>query len=600
MKTINCRNIYQGNSLVPFSFSKKAMNEPQYKLSVCANKLAISPKKYLEYLQLVDESPIAGPLDKTQFIKESTHRKVESLFVQKTEPVNEVNEEKDLKKVIHQMEKKLKKDFSVSKKRNLSGFYTPAKIKEWEIIVKEVNKQVETIHFIDKKIGTEIININFFRYYKFLFNPEQKIPVLKIKKHPRYGMELYLELPINQEEKNSGVKSFKKTRFRITSDLNNLSNPEDVYSYAFRLIVSVFLKIKAGYFLKHAPMQRSMKFIEVENLPIGKHFLIPTLYVYLEHFKSVNSITEGMYSIIKSDLNTLTKFINKLPRRLQFDLNELEHNVKFLQFDRIFANKFLEFLQSDTDTKTGKPITGTTKRNIFSSMGNLVNKIIKMRADLQNPNYTNPFLKHEIKKSLSETHITYTLDQLNELEEALEENNETQLLLFVNFLYHTGIRPIEAKRLKIKHLDNLDEGLYLPANITKNGLPRTVPVNDYLLEVLYENNVSSFAKEDYLFSSCEGIGPQHAGKNFFSRKFKLIRDKCPNLTAFHTLYSLRHTFAFEYMKQAKTDKKFEARSIELMDILGHAKFDTTQKYLKGFGRDFSKTSNVKGMKHWKK
>lgn len=55
-------------------------------------------------------------------MKESVHRKVEKLFEKQTEPVNEVDTEKDFKQVLHKIEGKLKKDFTSTKKETLRNF----------------------------------------------------------------------------------------------------------------------------------------------------------------------------------------------------------------------------------------------------------------------------------------------------------------------------------------------------------------------------------------------------------------------------------------------------------------------------------------------
>ncbi|HKC67520.1 MAG TPA: hypothetical protein VKG26_04770, partial [Bacteroidia bacterium] len=381
MNTTISRSINYGNKLMPFFFTGGTMSEQQHKLRDCAKKLSITPERYLDYLEYVNEHPIVGPIGKTLFVKENVHRKVEKLFDKQTEPVNEVNDEKDFKLVQHQIEKKLRKDFTISNKRNTAKFYSPAKVKEWESLVQEINKYFRDIHFIDEKLGIETIYAGFLKHYKFNYDPLQKIPVLRFKKHSRYGHELYLEFFINQDLKTDGVKNLKRKIFRVSGDLNNISDAESLYTYVIRFAFSIFLKIKAGYYVTYTPNVRSMKFSEIEKLPIGKHYLIPTLYAYLEHFYEKRTYKKGQYDTIKSDLNTLVKYIHKLPRKLPIDLTKLEHTVKFLDFDKVSGIKFLEYLQINKDTKTGEPIVGITIKNIFSSLGNLMNKVKEYRND---------------------------------------------------------------------------------------------------------------------------------------------------------------------------------------------------------------------------
>lgn len=469
---------------------------------------------------------------------------------------------------------------------------------EWESIVEEINKFFRDIHFIDEKLGVEMFYAGHLKHYKFKYDPLQKLPALRFKKHPRYGYELYLEFFINQDLQQDGVKTLIRKRLRISGDLNNIANSEQLHSYAIRLAFSVYLKIKAGYYIKYIPNIKSMKFSEVEKLTIGKHFLIPTLHSYLEHFYEVRSIKKGLYGTIKSDLNTLTKFIYKLPRRLPVDLTKLDHSVKFLEFDRIYAIKFKEYLQSNKDTKSGEVISGITVKNIFSSLVNLVNKICEKRGDLQRMSYINPFSRPNIEKSKPKMHVTLTPKQLKNLGSIMKETGDTQLLLFVDFLYLTGIRPIEAKRLRVKHLVDFRNALNLTADITKNGLPRSIPTNNYFHSLIKAMNLEAYPEDYFLFSRNGGVGLVKTGQNYFSRKFKEIRLKCKDITPLHTLYSYRHTFALNFMMEPQKGQSNENRRFELMKRLGHSEFETTQKYLRGLPEELVGKSSWKGMKHW--
>jgi integrase len=95
------------------------------------------------------------------------------------------------------------------------------------------------------------------------------------------------------------------------------------------------------------------------------------------------------------------------------------------------------------------------------------------------------------------------------------------------------------------------------------------------------------------------IGEIPTGKNYFSRKFKEIRLKCDDLTPFYTLYSYRHTFALNFMMEPLENENNEDKRFELMGVLGHSKFETTEIYLKGFPKELVSKSKWQGMKHWR-
>lgn len=75
-----------------------------------------------------------------------------------------------------------------------------------------------------------------------------------------------------------------------------------------------------------------------------------------------------------------------------------------------------------------------------------------------------------------------TLEQYNRLLTALDTSYRGHSGLAVRFLAHTGLRINEARHLRWEHVR--DDHIYCPANVTKNGRPRCVPIIKGMEEVL--------------------------------------------------------------------------------------------------------------------
>ncbi len=75
-----------------------------------------------------------------------------------------------------------------------------------------------------------------------------------------------------------------------------------------------------------------------------------------------------------------------------------------------------------------------------------------------------------------------TLEQYNRLLTALDTSYRGHSGLAVRFLAHTGLRINEAGHLRWEHVR--DDHIYCPANVTKNGRPRCVPIIKGMEEVL--------------------------------------------------------------------------------------------------------------------
>ena len=582
--------IYQG---------KAVMDDNRYQLRKCAKKLDITPKQYMELVKLVGEQ--LYHFKNKYFVSEIIHKKVHAFFNRRVEPVRVVNEDEDMGQAIAQICNVLKKDIEINQQRNSARFYTEKNIEKWQSTISRVNSYFQRNPNLDAENKTEESEGNSsFRKWKYTYR--DKIPMLKMKERKdfAYGWELYIEFYCNQKKKDNGGESIEKIRHRIFCDLNFISNTAGLFIYALRLIHSIQLKINDGYCLQYIPSKSPKNFADFANTPIDNLFFIPTLYKYVEQFKTDNELSNELYGSMKSDLNTLTRFIYGLPRMGKIDFSNLKHEVLFLNFNRRFAERFIVYLRTEPYTRSKKPICTTTIGNIFNNLRNLTNRVIKKRDDLSALSYDNPFSKQEIEKSPAQMHEFYETKQLKEIEKAILKSKNTQLYYFTKFLYYTGLRKVEAQRLHLKYVDlkGKDPSINLVSTITKNNQPRTIRITPNLKLLLLEMGLDKYPNNYFLFSSKGKPGEKEVSRNYFTKQFAKIRLKCPSLTFKNSLYSFRHTYARRFMMEAVNPKQKEVRQNQLRENLGHSSIVQTERYLRNIGAWFVGHRSFKGVPKW--
>ncbi len=134
----------------------------------------------------------------------------------------------------------------------------------------------------------------------------------------------------------------------------------------------------------------------------------------------------------------------------------------------------------------------------------------------------------------------------------------------------TGMRPAEVARLTI---DDVDFGMgCFKVRKTKTGQPRVIPINETILKPLeqFTQGVVGQTPETLLFprlahpNTPVGIG---AWEENFNRRKAQMNLRREGIVA----YSLRHSFPSRIIKTSSIK--------DVMDLMGHKKITTTEKYL---------------------
>ncbi|WP_395074783.1 tyrosine-type recombinase/integrase [Flavobacterium sp.] len=185
--------------------------------------------------------------------------------------------------------------------------------------------------------------------------------------------------------------------------------------------------------------------------------------------------------------------------------------------------------------------------------------------------------KINVLNSTPKRNKTYTSKQEVDILEYLIEN-DTLLLLFIQFISYNHLRPVEVVRLKVKDINIADKLIFVRA---KNKAVKMKILPEILLKEMPE--LDKLDPETYLFTP-KGIGfewetSEMSKRAYFGERFRKVKDSL-KLGEEYGLYSFRHTFITKLYKEIiKNSTPFEAKS-KLMLITGHTTMTALEKYLR--------------------
>lgn len=191
----------------------------------------------------------------------------------------------------------------------------------------------------------------------------------------------------------------------------------------------------------------------------------------------------------------------------------------------------------------------------------MLSSVFRLAVDLEYRE-ANPCRKIKPYKAISQRTRVLQPNEVEKLLNALTGTSE-KLHAVVLLLLHTGMRLGEGLALRWNWID-LDKGeIILPAEITKTGKPRALPLNEKALAVLTS-----------LHSEAHAAGKVFTGEGFSKGHVsKLIAETCdrigmPDVSA----HTLRHTFATWLIEKG-------ANPLHIKELLGHTTLKMAQRYM---------------------
>lgn len=241
-----------------------------------------------------------------------------------------------------------------------------------------------------------------------------------------------------------------------------------------------------------------------------------------------------------------------------------------------FENRYITTVNKKTvTTYLNTVLTSTSPRNRNNTRANLSMFFATLE---DNEIVTDNFIKKiNVLKSTPERNKTFSTEQEKNILEYLLEN-DTLLLLFIQFVSFNHLRPIEVVRLKIKDINIKDRLIYVRA---KNQPVKTKIIPEILLNKIPE--LDKFDKESFLFTP-KGIGfdwttNETDKRGYFGDRFKKVKDSL-KLSKDYGLYSFRHTFITKLYKELVINSTPNEAKSKLMLITGHTTMSALEKYLR--------------------
>lgn len=168
--------------------------------------------------------------------------------------------------------------------------------------------------------------------------------------------------------------------------------------------------------------------------------------------------------------------------------------------------------------------------------------------------------------------IPFLDDDLEHLLDTIREE-DPQLYLAALLQYFCFIRPgAELLTLKVGQIDFSKRTIFIPKNIAKKRVARTMDLPNQLYEVLVEHGISRYPKEMNVIGDFGRPGFNGLGYNTLRMRFNKFRDRL-KLTKKYKWYSFKHTGAGKLLESGAT-------IAELMNQLGHSDITSTYHYIK--------------------
>lgn len=168
--------------------------------------------------------------------------------------------------------------------------------------------------------------------------------------------------------------------------------------------------------------------------------------------------------------------------------------------------------------------------------------------------------------------VPFMDDDMKKILNAIREE-DPQLYLASLLQYFCFIRPgAELLTLRVGQIDFTKRTIFIPKNIAKKRVARTMDIPTQLFDLLIEHGIHLFNKEMLVIGSSGRPGINGVGYNTLRMRFNKFRDQM-TLSKSYKWYSFKHTGAGKLLESG-------ASIAELMNQLGHSDITSTYHYIK--------------------
>jgi integrase len=247
------------------------------------------------------------------------------------------------------------------------------------------------------------------------------------------------------------------------------------------------------------------------------------------------------------------------------------NNLQFIPVQEINKRHISSFLNHVNTTTSNR-----NTNNYKAALSSLFSKLVKDGII-----DTNIVISISKRKTTPTKHKAFLEDELKAIKTYLLKN-DPYLYKYMVFMAYSFLRPVEASRIQLKHIDLKNSIIRIE---TKTEKLASVVIIDKLKPIIESFELHKYKSEDYLFTPAGTPGPYEVRKesyrsNYFSKRFTKVRDHL-NLSSNHTVYGLRHTFAVD-IYNGFLAKGFNEREtiLKMLPITRHKNETSLRNYLR--------------------
>ncbi len=168
--------------------------------------------------------------------------------------------------------------------------------------------------------------------------------------------------------------------------------------------------------------------------------------------------------------------------------------------------------------------------------------------------------------------VPFLDDDLEVLLTCIRES-DPQLYLAAMLQYFCFVRPgDELLSLKVKQINFTKRTIFIPKDIAKKRVERTIDIPQQLYDLLIEYGIHRLNKEMLVISTKGRPGFERIGFNTLRNRFNTYRDRM-GMNSQYKWYSFKHTGAGKLLESG-------ASIVEVMNQLGHTDIESTYHYIR--------------------
>lgn len=280
--------------------------------------------------------------------------------------------------------------------------------------------------------------------------------------------------------------------------------------------------------------------------------------------QSVDKIIEEKTKYMAS--NSI-KHYNSMRLRLKnyLTLRQLS-SIRLKEVNKELINDFRQHLLTEG-------MVNKTANNYFSVLRTVINQVFDRNEGVWKRNPTHGIV---MLPTITRKHAAYSNEQIQEIKKECVEQKQAQLLLFIQFIFHTLARPnSEIETLKIEQIELDQERIFISGNDDKTRTDAYVDIYPPLMEAINESGILNYPPHYYIFGRTGVPGDIKVhNKHFYKKHVKVLEAVgLKNQKKRYDLYSYKHTGAISIYEQTK-DINVVSRQCR------HKSIDQTMVYLR--------------------